>query len=97
MKEIKLSEIEGFYIGHAQDYDAVIGCTAIICPEGAVSGVDIRGGGPATRETALLDADKNTHKIHSVVFSGGSAFIHICIIYFIYDFFVLFVLIGFYL
>lgn len=74
MKEIKLSEIEGFYIGHAQDYDAVTGCTAIICPEGAVSGVDIRGGGPATRETALLDADKNTHKIHSVVFSGGSAF-----------------------
>ena len=67
MKEIKLSEIEGFYIGHAQDYDAVTGCTAIICPEGAVSGVDIRGGGPATRETALLDADKNTHKIHSVV------------------------------
>lgn len=74
MKEIRISDIDGFTVGHAQDYDAVTGCTAIICPDGAVTAVDIRGGGPATRETPLLAGDKNTHKIHSVVFSGGSAY-----------------------
>ena len=74
MKQIRFSEIEGFCVGHEQDIDAVTGCTDIICPKGGVSAVDIRGGGPATRETPLMDSDKNTHRIHSVVFSGGSAF-----------------------
>ena len=59
MKEIHISDIEGFRIGHAQDEKGATGCTAIICEEGAVSGCDVRGGGPATRETPLLDPVKN--------------------------------------
>lgn len=74
MKEIHISDIEGFRIGHAQDEKGATGCTAIICEEGAVSGCDVRGGGPATRETPLLDPVKNAGVIHCVMLSGGSAF-----------------------
>ena len=63
MKEIHISDIEGFRIGHAQDEKGATGCTAIICEEGAVSGCDVRGGGPATRETPLLDPVKNREYI----------------------------------
>jgi L-aminopeptidase/D-esterase-like protein len=74
MKEIKISEIEGFRIGHAQDEKGGTGCTAIICENGAVTGCEVRGGGPASRETPLLDPVKNAEKIQCVMLSGGSAF-----------------------
>lgn len=41
-------------IGNATDLDAATGCTVILCEAGATAGVDVRGGGPATRETDLL-------------------------------------------
>ena len=50
------------------------GCTAIFCPEGAVAGVDVRGGGPATRETDLLDPVNMIEKVHCIMLSGGSAY-----------------------
>lgn len=74
MKEIEINEIEGFRIGNAQDKEGGTGCTAILCDEGAVAGVDVRGGGPATRETDLLDPSKLVDKVHAVVLSGGSAY-----------------------
>ena len=74
MKEIEINEIEGFRIGNAQDKEGGTGCTAILCDEGAVGGVDVRGGGPATRETDLLDPAKMVDKVHAVVLSGGSAY-----------------------
>lgn len=69
-----LSELKAFRIGHAQDESAGTGCTAIIAPEGASCGVDVRGGGPATRETDLLRPENMIEKVHAVVLSGGSAF-----------------------
>jgi L-aminopeptidase/D-esterase-like protein len=65
---------EGFLVGHAQDEDAGTGCTAVICEQGAVAGVAVRGAAPATRETDLLDPRNTIERIHAVVLSGGSAF-----------------------
>lgn len=74
MKEISIKELEGIYIGHAQDKDGGTGCTAIYCPNGAVAGVDVRGGGPATRETDLLDPVNMIEKVHCIMLNGGSAY-----------------------
>lgn len=61
-------------IGNATDFDAATGCTVILCETGAVAGVDVRGGGPATRETDLLKPENMVQQIHAVVLSGGSAY-----------------------
>lgn len=74
MKYIDINKIDGFKIGNAQDKKGGTGCTTIICEKGAVAGVDVRGGGPATRETDLLKSENMVEKIHSVVLSGGSAY-----------------------
>ncbi|MGM9567392.1 MAG: P1 family peptidase [Clostridia bacterium] len=74
MKEIDIRSIEGFYIGNAQDEKGGTGCTAIYCPEGAVAGVDVRGGGPATRETDLLNPVNMIERVHCVMLCGGSAY-----------------------
>ena len=74
MKTIQINEIEGFQIGSAQDIENATGCTVILCKEGATAGVDVRGGGPATRETDLLNPKNMVQKIHAVTLSGGSAF-----------------------
>ena len=73
-KEIRISDISGFKVGHAQDREGGSGCTAIICEEGACAGVDVRGGGPASRETELLKPINMVQKIHCVMLSGGSAY-----------------------
>lgn len=74
MKEIKITDIENIKIGNSQDIDAATGCTVIICKDGAVGGVDVRGGAPGTREIALLNPVNMVDKIHAVLLSGGSAF-----------------------
>lgn len=74
MKWIEWNEISGFRIGHSQDKEGGTGCTVILCPQGATAGVDVRGGGPATRETDLLNPKNMVQKIHAVTLSGGSAF-----------------------
>lgn len=61
-------------LGHAQNFDARTGCTVILCPEGAVAGVDQRGGAPGTRETDLLRPMHLVTQIHGLLLSGGSAF-----------------------
>ena len=66
--------IKGFQIGHYTDQKALTGCTVILCPEGAVCGVDVRGGAPGTRETDLLSPTCMVEKVHALVLSGGSAF-----------------------
>jgi L-aminopeptidase/D-esterase-like protein len=65
---------EGFLLGHTQNALAATGCTAIICKEGAVAGVAVRGAAPATRETDLLDPRNTVERINAVFLSGGSAF-----------------------
>lgn len=74
IKKIDITEIDGFRIGNAEDTEAGTGVTAIIAEKGAVAGVDVRGGGPATRETDLLRSENTVDKVHAVVLSGGSAF-----------------------
>ena len=74
MKQITISDIEGFQVGQAQDTQGGSGCTVILCEEGCSAGVDVRGGGPATRETDLLHPINMVQKIHAVCLSGGSAF-----------------------
>lgn len=69
-----LDRLPAFCVGHAQNEDAGTGCTVILAPEGAVCGVDVRGGGPATRETDLLKPENMIQSVHAVVLSGGSAF-----------------------
>ena len=74
MKKIDINEVEGFRLGNAENAEAGTGVTVIIADEGAVAGVDVRGGGPATRETDLLRSENTVDKVHAVVLSGGSAF-----------------------
>lgn len=74
MKSIRMSDIKGIEVGQAQDTAGGSGCTVILCKEGCVAGVDVRGGGPATRETDLLNPINMVQKIHAVCLSGGSAF-----------------------
>ena len=69
-----ITDVLGIEIGHAQDEDALSGCSVILCRKGAVAGVDQRGGAPGTRETDLLNPVNMISKIHAVLLSGGSAF-----------------------
>jgi len=69
-----LTDIPGILVGHASDYDAITGCTVILCETGAVAGVDIRGSATGTEEIELLRPQHVTERIHAVVLSGGSAF-----------------------
>ena len=74
LNTIDITMIDDFLIGNAEDRGRGTGCTVIISEKGAVGGVDVRGGGPATRETDLLRSENTVEKIHAVVLSGGSAF-----------------------
>lgn len=66
--------IPGLQVGHAQDFAAATGCTVVLTPQGAVCGVDQRGGAPGTRETDLLRPLHLVEKVHAILLSGGSAF-----------------------
>lgn len=74
MKEIKITDIENIKIGNAQNIEAATGCTVIICERGANTSLDVRGGGPASRESELTKPFATTEIIHAVLLSGGSAF-----------------------
>lgn len=74
MKMISVTDIKGFKLGNAENREKGTGCTVIVCEEGAVGGVDVRGGGPATRETDLLRSENTVNAVNAVVLSGGSAF-----------------------
>lgn len=67
-------DVKGIKVGQVQQTEGLTGCSVIICEEGAVCGVDVRGSAPGTRETDLLDPINMIQKVHAVVLSGGSAF-----------------------
>jgi L-aminopeptidase/D-esterase-like protein len=69
-----ITDIDGILVGQTQDLEALTGCTVVIYPEGAVGGVDQRGGAPGTRETDLLRPMHMVEKVHAVLLTGGSAF-----------------------
>jgi L-aminopeptidase/D-esterase-like protein len=64
----------GFSIGHWTDAEARTGCTVVIAPPGSRGGVDVRGGGPATREIEVVRPLAGTAEATAVVLTGGSAF-----------------------
>lgn len=73
-KEISITDIKNIRIGHAQDETNATGCSVIICEKKAPCGVDVRGGGPASRENQLLNPTASNDGVHAVVLSGGSAY-----------------------
>ncbi len=72
-----LVDVAGLQVGHAErsGEGALTGTTVVLpAPEGAVAGVDVRGGGPGTRETDALDPRTLVDRAHAVVLTGGSAY-----------------------
>ena len=69
-----ITAVAGLEAGHFTDRVHGTGCTVFICRQGAVGGVDVRGGSPGTRETDLLRPVRRVDQVHAVVLSGGSAF-----------------------
>lgn len=69
-----ITAVSGLEAGHHTDLEHATGCTVFLCRQGAVGGVDVRGGSPGTRETDLLRPVHRVDQVHAVVLSGGSAF-----------------------
>lgn len=69
-----ISEIPGVRVGHHTDPDAATGCTVIVPPPGTVGACEVRGGGPGSRELALLDPASGVSGPTALLFTGGSAF-----------------------
>lgn len=72
-----LTDVDGLRVGHStlRAEGRLTGTTVVLAPpEGAVAGVDVRGGGPGTRETDLLDPRNLVERVHAVLLTGGSAF-----------------------
>ncbi len=74
MREIDIMDVGGFRVGHAQNHEAATGLTVILCDALSPAGLDVRGGGPASRESQILNPLMAAQGIHAVLLSGGSAF-----------------------
>jgi L-aminopeptidase/D-esterase-like protein len=66
--------VAGVLAGHSTNTEAGTGCTVVLVPGGAVASVDVRGGGPGTRDTDMLSPLSTVNEIHGVLLTGGSAF-----------------------
>ena len=73
-QEIPIADINGIVIGQTEDAAAGTGCTVFIAENGMRAGLDVRGGGPASRESQLLNPLMAAQQIHAIVLAGGSAF-----------------------
>ena len=70
-----LTAVDGITVGHWTHAASTTGCTVVLVPEqGAIASGSVLGAAPASRESALLAADKSIQAVHAVVLSGGSAF-----------------------
>ncbi|MBI4282328.1 MAG: P1 family peptidase [Chloroflexi bacterium] len=69
-----ITDVEGIQVGHFTNLEAATGCTVVLCPQGAVAGVDVRGSAPGTRETDLMRPGNLVQQVHAILLSGGSAF-----------------------
>jgi L-aminopeptidase/D-esterase-like protein len=69
-----LTAVPGIKVGHHTLTGRPTGCTVVMTEDGAVAGVDVRGGAPGTRETDLLNPTKAVQEVHAIVLAGGSAF-----------------------
>ena len=71
-----ITDIAGITVGHYTDTRRPTGCTVVLCPQGVVCGVDVRGGAPGTRETDLLKSENTVDRVHAVLLTGGSGLNH---------------------
>jgi L-aminopeptidase/D-esterase-like protein len=71
-----LTDVPGILVGHASDYEALTGCTVILCGSNAVGGVDVRGSATGSVELDALNPGHVAPHVHAIVLSGGSAFGH---------------------
>jgi len=69
-----ITDVPGIRVGHASDFNALTGCTVILCEEGAAGGVDIRGPAAGTRQMDALNLSHLLDKVQAILLSGGSAF-----------------------
>jgi L-aminopeptidase/D-esterase-like protein len=69
-----LTRVQGLLVGHHNLAQRPTGCTVVVCPQGTVGGVDVRGAAPGTRETDVLAVQNSVAHVHAVLLSGGSAF-----------------------
>ena len=68
-----ITDIAGLKVGHFTDARRPTGCTVLLCEQGAVAGVSVRGSAPGTRETDLLDPQNTIEQAHALLLTGGSA------------------------
>lgn len=73
-KEISIQEIKGIKIGQSENQAAGTGCTVFLSETGMRAGLDVQGGGPASRESELLNPLAAAQVIHAIVLAGGSAY-----------------------
>ena len=69
-----ITDVAGIEVGHHTDLEHATGCTVVLCRQGAIGGVDVRGSAPGTRETDLLRPGNLVERVHAVLLSGGSAY-----------------------
>ncbi|MBI3950114.1 MAG: P1 family peptidase [Acidobacteria bacterium] len=69
-----ITDVAGIKVGHYTDKRRPTGCTVVLVEDGAIAGVDVRGGAPGTRETDLINPGNLVEKVHAVLLAGGSAF-----------------------
>lgn len=74
LESASIADLPAFRLGNATDASAGTGTTVVVVPHGAIGGVSVRGGGPATRETDLLRPENMVERVFAVMLSGGSAF-----------------------
>jgi len=68
-----LTDISGVRVGHADDAALASGVTAVVFDQPAVAAIDVRGGGPGTREESVLGLANAIDRIDAIALSGGSA------------------------
>ena len=68
-----ITDVPGILVGQAHDLEALTGCSVVLTTDGAVGGVDVRGGAPGTRETDLLAPTAMVDAVHAIALCGGSA------------------------
>ena len=74
--QVSLTDFPGIRVGQTENRQGGTGITVLLSedPRGMAAGLHIGGGGPATRETGILDPTTTAGRIHAAVLGGGSAF-----------------------
>jgi L-aminopeptidase/D-esterase-like protein len=69
-----ITDVRGILVGHASDFTGYTGCTVILCEEGAVCGLDVRGSASGTRQVDSLNLSHIVEQVHAILLCGGSSF-----------------------